>query len=100
MNLFIKDGRIGYLASDRAEIEVANDGKKPTPSVDSFEPVKCPEGPQQRFLHQIFCIFIVADIPARQIKSRLQMPENESLEILKFCLMVHVLVSSLPSLLK
>jgi len=40
-------------------------------------------------LHQVFGIFIVPNIPSRQIKSRLQMPEDQPLEIFKFLLMVH-----------
>ena len=89
MKLFIKNCRIRDLAGDRAEIEVPYDCKKPAPAIVSLEPFKCAESPEKRLLHQIFCIFIIPDIPARQIESRLQVPENESLEILEFFLMVH-----------
>ena len=89
MNLFIKNCRIRNFSAHRAEIQVPYDGKKPTPPVVPFEPLKGPEGAQQCLLHQVFGIFIVPNIPSRQIKSRLQMPKDQPLEIFKFLLMVH-----------
>lgn len=59
-----------------AEARVSNNLKKPRLRIFASKGRKCPESLYERILYSIFGVVGVAQIPMRQVISRIQMPND------------------------
>src|SRR5947209_4360055 len=77
--------------SKPAEAGVANDSKQPGASVGSVKAVEVTMRPQERVVHDVFCILVASQQPTRKVVGRVQVRIDGALEVIGELGLRHVL---------